>query len=56
MKKLLYVTVLLSSYLLTAQSADINKLSELKDTIYFADRDSAYVDPYLLRIKKTDLW
>ncbi|MEN8816703.1 MAG: carbonic anhydrase [Nonlabens sp.] len=46
MKKLLIVALLFTGFLGYGQSAEIKKMLKLEDDRYFADRDSAYTDPY----------
>ncbi len=47
MKKIgLLILTLLMSYALTAQSQKMKDLLKIEEDTYFADRDSAYADPY----------
>ncbi|MGB3590865.1 MAG: carbonic anhydrase [Nonlabens sp.] len=46
MKNLFLIALLACSFLTTAQSDDMKKMLLLEDNQYFANRDSAYADPY----------
>ncbi|MGB3605843.1 MAG: carbonic anhydrase [Psychroserpens sp.] len=46
MKKLMYLLVFSVLCSVNAQSDEIKKLLKVQDNTYFADRDSAYLDPY----------
>lgn len=46
MKKLIYLLVFLTMCSLNAQNEEIYKLLKVEENTYFADRDSAYADPY----------
>lgn len=46
MKKILYLVILASTITSYGQSPEIKKFLDLKDNMYFIDRDSAFIDPY----------
>lgn len=46
MKTSLFLVVFLMTFFIKAQSQTVEKLLNVKPDVYFADRDSAYADPY----------
>ena len=46
MKQIIYLLAFLTVITVNGQSEDIKELLNIKDNTYFADRDSAYADPY----------
>lgn len=46
MKTLFYILAFTVTFFSYSQSNKVNKLLKLEDNVYFADRDSAYLDPY----------
>lgn len=46
MKNLLFIAILFAGLISYGQSTEIKEMLKLEDDRYFADRDSAYTDPY----------
>jgi hypothetical protein len=47
MKKLLSITLILSAFYVSAQTSKINKLLGIEEDVYTADREIAFIDPYV---------